>query len=475
MALGAAFHPNPYSRLMKGRTHMCRRARGALCILVLGVFVLLLGALGSLGTSPSAWGIGSVAAAPGERPPLVWVTRVSGVIDPPLADFLSRTMQRAADAGVEVLIIELDTPGGLDSSMRQIIQGELSAPMAVAIYVWPEGARSASAGVYIMMGSDVAAMAPKTNLGAAQPVSLGGEMDEEMKKKVVNDAAAYMRSLAQGSGRNTEWAEQAVRESVSLTAEEALAQNVIEFVAEDRGDLLEKMDGFTTNAKGLTLRTAGAEVVEVGMNWWERFLHVLANPEIAFVLLTIGIYGIIFELQTPGLGVGGVLGGLCILLGLYSLQILPVNYLGLALMVLAVGLFIAELFVQSYGLLAVGGTIALVFGGLLLFDVPSFLRVSWWVLGTVGVCTLAFFAFALTAVMRARRARPQTGKEVIVGSRAVVVHRLEPAGMVRLHGELWKARLEGADAAEEAAAEVGESVVVVGLDGLILRVRREQN
>ncbi|NLE73775.1 MAG: nodulation protein NfeD [Actinobacteria bacterium] len=442
-------------------------------------------ALMAMAGSGSEWIDLSLATAEtGERTAQVWVTRVDGVIDPPLATFLTKTMIRAAEAEAAALIIELDTPGGLDSSMRQIIQGELAAPIPVVIYVWPDGARSASAGVYIMMGADVAAMAPKTNLGAAQPVSLSGEMDEEMKKKVVNDAAAYIRGLAQGSGRNADWAEQAVRESVSLTAEDALSQNVIDFVASDRAALLMQLDGFTTKAKGLELDTAGAEVVEVGMSWWEQLLHVLANPEIAFILLTIGIYGIIFELQTPGLGVSGVLGGLCMLLGLYSLQILPVNYLGLALMALAIGLFIAEVFVQSYGLLAVGGTVALVFGGLLLFDVPDFLRVSWWVLGTVAVCTLAFFLFAMTAVVRARRAQPQTGKELIVGSRAVVVRRLQPVGVVKLSGELWKATLimdtrevatEGLGVSSPEPAEVGEIVVVVGLEGLNLRVRREHN
>lgn len=406
----------------------------------------------------------------------VWVTRVSGVIDPPVASFLSKTMQRAAKAGAQALIIELDTPGGLDSSMRQIIQAELGTPVAVVIYVWPEGARAASAGVYIMMGADVAAMAPKTNLGAAQPVSLGGEMDEEMKKKVVNDAAAYIRSLAEGSGRNADWAERAVRESVSLTASEALDEKVIEFVAADRDDLLRQMDGFTTKAKGITLRTAGAPVREVGMNFWERFLHVLANPEIAFILLTIGIYGIIFELQTPGIGVGGVVGALCILLALYSLQILPVNYLGLALMILALGLFVAEIFVQSYGLLALGGTVALVFGGLLLFDVPEFLRISWWVLGTVAACTLSFFAFALVKVLKARRARPQTGREQLIGLPAVVVRPLTPGGTVRVSGELWRAVLEPTAPGEQVgSASPGETVTVVGLDGLTLRVRKEES
>ncbi len=490
-----------------------RKQRGSRAKVRWGFFPAL--ALALLGILTAAWGLSgfeSGGGRPAERPPQLWVTEVSGAIDPPLAAFLVKTMEKAAEAGAEALIVKLDTPGGLDSSMRQIIQAQLAAPMAVVIYVWPEGARSASAGVYIMMASDVAVMAPKTNLGSAHPVALDGEMDEEMKKKVVNDAAAYIRGLAQGSGRNAEWAEEAVRESVSLTAEEALAQNVIDIVAANLPQLLEQMDGFNTKAKGLVLTTAAAEVVEVNMGWWDRFLHVLANPAIAFILLTIGMYGIIFELQTPGLGVGGVLGGLCILLGLYSLQILPVNYLGLALMLMAAGLFIAELFVQSHGLLALGGAVALAFGGFLLFDVPDFLRVSWWVLGTVAVCTLAFFVFAMSAVVRARLQRPQTGKELIVGSRAVVVRRLEPTGMVRLSGELWKAVLV-ADAGESApgvhgtsvtsgvsgtpgvraplgaggasgapgtpspapTAEVGEVVRVVGLDGLTLRVRRERN
>lgn len=456
-----------------------KRRRTATVILVLLALCGALcswGALGLIDAGPLR--LAEVEAQQQAVRPLVWVTRVSGVIDPPVATFLAKTMEEAAAAGAEALIIELDTPGGLDTAMRDIIQAELAAPLAVVVYVWPEGARAASAGLYIMMGADVAAMAPKTNLGAAQPVSLTGDMDEEMKKKVVNDAAAYIRSLAEGSGRNADWAEQAVRESVSLTAAEALEQNVIDIVAEDREDLLERMDGFTTNAKGLTLRTAGAEVVEVQMNWWERFLHVLANPEIAFILLTIGIYGIIFELQAPGIGVGGVVGALCILLALYSLQILPVNYLGLALIVLAFALFVAELFVQSYGLLALGGTVSLVLGGLLLFDVPEFLRVSWWVLGTVGACSLAFFGFVAGKVVSAHRAKPQTGQEQIVGSRAVVVRTLDPVGTVRMTGELWRAEVDReAQGSENAPPSIpaGRKVVVVGLNGLTLRVREEQD
>lgn len=405
------------------------------------------------------------AAADGSAAP-VWVTRVEGAIVPPLSAYLVRTMERARDAGAEALIIEMDTPGGLDSSMREIIQAEIDSSMPVIIYVYPQGARSASAGVYIMMGADVAAMAPQTNLGSAHPVSLTGEMDEEMKKKVTNDAAAYIRGLADTHGRNTTWVEQAVRESVSLTAEEAKAQNVIEFVAEDLDALLAQMDGYTTTPKGVTLHTAGAPVVEVSMSWREKFLHRLVDPNIIFILMLLGVYGLIFEFQNPGLGAPGIAGAISLLLAAYGLQLLPVNYVGLLLLAVAMVLYVAEVKIQSSGVLALGGTVALVLGGMLLFNSPgSVIRVDWVVIIIMALASLAFFAFVVSAVAAAHRRKPTTGSEAMLGQRGVAGNRLAPAGRVSIHGEIWQADAEGGE-----PIEAGTQIEVVGIEGLRLLV-----
>ena len=404
-------------------------------------------------------------AAEGKAP--VWVTQAKGIIDPALASYLVKTMERAAEAQAAALVVELDTPGGLDTAMRDIIQAQLSAPIPIVFYVYPQGARAASAGVYILMGSDVAAMAPQTNLGAATPVAIGGEMDDVMKAKVTNDAAAYISGLATNHERNAVWAERAVRESVSLTAEEALQQNVIEFVAADLPALLQAMDGYVTVPKGLTLQTAGAPVEEVSMGWIQRFLHTIANPDIAYILMTIGILGIITELSTPGLGGAGIGGVIALLLAFYSFQVLPVSLVGIALVVLAMILFIAEIFIQSHGVLGIGGAAALIAGGLLLFDTSaSFLKVSWPVVVAAGVIALAFFMFVIQAVARARRRPVATGAETLVGATGVVISPLSPQGQVRLHGETWKARTEGEDLLKD------ERIEVLRTEGLTLVVRR---
>jgi membrane-bound serine protease (ClpP class) len=395
------------------------------------------------------------------------VTKATGIIDPALAGFLTKTMEQAADAEAAALVIEIDTPGGLDTAMRQIIQGELDSPIPVVVYVFPEGARAASAGVYILMGSDVAAMAPQTNLGAATPVALSGTMDDTMKAKVTNDAAAYIIALAKNHGRNYTWAEQAVRSAASLPAEEALAQGVVDFVEPDLQSLLTAMDGFVTQPKGLVLHTAGAPVKEVEMGWTTDFLHGIANPDIAYILMTIGLLGIIFEIATPGLGVAGIAGVIALLLSFYGLAVLPVNYVGVALIVLAMILFIAEIKVQSHGILGIGGAVALVLGGLLLFDSSaSYLRVGWPVLLVVALLVLAFFTLV---VAKARKAlhRPQaTGAASLVGTEGVTISPLTPLGQVRVRGEIWKARTEG-----EALLK-DERIEVVAIEGLTLVVRR---
>jgi membrane-bound serine protease (ClpP class) len=397
----------------------------------------------------------------------VWVTSIDGVIDPVLANYVERTISRAQEAGAHALIVELDTPGGLDSSMRQIISAEIDSAIAVVFYVYPQGSRAASAGVYILMGSDVAAMAPQTNLGSAHPVAMGGEMDEEMQRKVVNDAAAYIRGLAIRHERNAEWAEQAVRESVNLTAEEALEENVIEFVAEDLDDLLQQMDGYVTVPKGITLATADAAIHRVSMGWHERLLHAVVNPNVAFILMLIGIYGLIFELQSPGLGIGGAIGLISLLLAFYAMQVLPVNFVGVALIVVAVILFVVEVIVPSFGALAAAGTVALVLGALLLFDAPeAFLRVDWTVIAIAVAVTVGFFLVVLRAVSRAMRSPTSVGVSSLVGEKAEVRLMLAPVGQVFVRGELWRAR------AEDGPIPEGEMVEVTAVDGMVLTVRR---
>jgi membrane-bound serine protease (ClpP class) len=434
-----------------------RMVRRALAMVLVAVAVLT---AGMAARPAAAQGAGASTPAP------VWVTRVTGAIDPPLAGYLEKTMQAAAQDGAGLLVVEIDTPGGLDSAMRQIIQAEIASPVAVAFYVWPQGARSASAGVYIMMGADLAAMAPQTNLGSAHPVSLTGAMDEEMKQKVTNDAAAYIKGLAVNHGRNAVWAEQAVRESVNLTAEEALGMNVIDIVAVDLDDLLRQADGRATTPKGVTLHTAGAPIHRVEMGWSVRLFHIVVDPNISFILLILGVLGLAVELAAPGIGVAGILGGISLLLSLYGLQVLPVSWVGLGLIALGMVFFVAEAHVHTLGALALGGLISLALGGLLIFNADqSALRVDWGVVVLVAVVAAGSFVFVIRAIARSRRAAPVTGVSGLVGSVGVVRAKLEPEGLVFATGELWKAVVEN------GSVEEGEEVEVIGVDGLTLRVR----
>jgi len=429
-------------------------------MLLAAVVLLVAGIAMSWGGAPPG-----AAAQTGAAP--VWMTKVSGIIDPALAGYLTKTMKQAADAGAAALVIEIDTPGGLDTAMRQIIQGELDSPIPVVVYVYPEGARAASAGVYILMGSDVAAMAPQTNLGAATPVALGGTMDDIMKAKVTNDAAAYIIALATNHGRNATWAEEAVRKSVSLPADQALAQNVVDFVEPDLPSLLTAMDGFVTQPKGLTLHTAGAPVKEVEMGWMATFLHAIANPDIAYILMTLGVLGIIFEIATPGIGAAGIAGVIALLLSFYSLAVLPVNFVGIALIVLAMIMFIAEIKVQSHGILGIGGAVALILGGLLLFNTSaSYLKVGRPVLIIVALLALAFFTLVVAKARGAMRRPQATGLTSLVGAQGVTLSPLDLQGQVRVRGEIWKARTEGESLLRD------ERIEVLRVEGLTLVVRR---
>lgn len=409
--------------------------------------------------TPAGW------ASPDE----VYVARVEGIIAPSLAEFFVSAIRKAEDGGAHAIIFELDTPGGLDTSMRIIIKEILRSPAPVIIYVSPSGARAASAGAFITIAAHVAAMAPGTNIGAAHPVQMGGgEADEEMNRKVENDAAAYIRGLAERRGRNATWAEDAVRKSVSATATEALRLKVIDVVAENRADLLAKIDGRTveTGAGKITLKTKAARIVEVEMSFRDKILSVISNPTIAYILLILGMAGLYFELSTPGAVLPGVLGGICLILAFYAFQTLPINYAGLLLIILGVILFIAEVKVVSHGILTIGGIAALILGSLMLIDSPApFLQISLSAILGVTAATTAFFVFAIGAVFRAHRRQPATGREGLVGQAGVARTRLNPDGLIFIRGEIWNAICaEG--------VEPGEQVQVTSVAGLKLKVKK---
>ena len=409
--------------------------------------------------TPAGW------ASPEE----VYVARVEGIIAPSLGDFFVSAIRKAEDGAAHAIVFELDTPGGLDTSMRVIIKEILRSPVPVIIYVSPSGARAASAGAFITIAAHVAAMAPGTNIGAAHPVQMGGgEADEEMTRKIENDAAAYIRGLAERRGRNAIWAEDAVRKSVSATATEALRLKVIDVVAENRADLLAKIDGRTveTGAGKITLKTKTAKIVEVEMGLRDKVLSVISNPTIAYILLILGMAGLYFELSTPGAILPGVLGGICLILAFYAFQTLPINYAGLLLIILGVILFIAEVMVVSHGILTIGGIAAMILGSLMLIDSPApFLQISLSAILGVTAATTAFFVFAIGAVFRAHRRQPATGREGLVGQAGVARTRLNPDGLIFIRGEIWNATCaEG--------VEPGEQVQVTAVAGLKLKVKK---
>lgn len=406
----------------------------------------------------------------------VRVLTVDGAISPATADYAIRGLRNAAEHGAELVVLRLDTPGGLDTAMRRIIREILASPVPVAAFVAPKGARAASAGTYILYASHIAAMAPATNLGAATPVQLGGgggresepgrekgaEGRDAMKEKQVNDAAAYIRSLAQLRGRNADWAEKAVREAVSLSAAEAKKLNVIDVVAEDTAALLEALDGRTVSVLGKSRRldTAGAVLVEVEPDWRSRVLAILADPNLALILMMLGIYGLIFEFSNPGYILPGVAGGICLLLALFALQMLPINYAGLALMFFGIACIVAEAFVPSFGALGIGGVVALVAGMVMLMDpdVPGY-GVPLPLVAAVGLVSAALVFATVSFAARARRRPVVSGREDLLGAQGVVVQD----GWARVRGELWRI-------ASRAPLAAGQEVRVTGLDGLVLSV-----
>ncbi|MBI2467290.1 MAG: nodulation protein NfeD [Candidatus Rokubacteria bacterium] len=396
--------------------------------------------------------------------------QIDGVISPVAVRLVSQAIERARAEGAAALVIHLDTPGGLERSMRSMVRDMLNAPVPVIVYVSPTGARAASAGAFITLAAHVAAMAPATNIGAAHPVAAGGgQVDKESMKKIENDAAAFIRSIAVERGRNADWAEKAVRASVSVTEREALKLGVIDLVAESLPDLLAKVDGrqVKTSAGTVTLQTKNAVVKPIEVGWRDRFLSVITDPNIAYILLMLGMLGLFFELANPGVILPGIIGGISLILALFAFQGLPINYAGLLLILLGIVLLIAEIKVVSHGVLTIGGVIALLLGSMLLVDTPeTALRISWKVILPVVATTGGIFVFAVSAGIRAQLRRPATGSEGLIGQVGVARTPLAPEGQVFVRGELWKAVAEAGTIAE------GERVRIVGVDSLTLTVTR---
>ncbi len=400
----------------------------------------------------------------------IYIAKLSGVINPVTSSYVIEAIHQAQAQDAQCLILQIDTPGGLDESMREVIKEMLGAEIPIVVHVFPKGARAASAGAFITLAAHIAAMAPGTNIGAAHPVSMGGQqIDSVMKEKVTNDAAAYIISIAKERKRNVRWAEDAVRKSISTAADEALKMKVIDLIAASEEELLAKLNGLKVKIGDTTvvIKTEGVKVVHYNMSLADRFLLTITNPNIAYLLLVLGFYGILFEIQNPGAIFPGVVGGISLILAFYSLHLLPVNYAGVALIVLALIFFTLELYVASHGLLGAGGVVSLILGSLMLFKSEvTFLRVSWEVIVVVVIITILFFAILLAFGIKAQFRKPVTGREGLVGEIGTVRADIsQTEGTIMVHGELWEAR-------SETKITKGSKVKVVKVDGMVLIVEK---
>ena len=395
-----------------------------------------------------------------------------GAITPACSDFIKLGIESAIKNKSECLIIKLNTPGGLLKSTRVIVSDILESKVPVVVYVSPGGAQAASAGVFITMAAHIAAMSSGTNIGAAHPVSLQGEQDSIMSEKATNDAAAFIRSISEKRNRNMKWAEDAVRKSLSLSETEALKQNVIDLISPNIEDLLKKINGkkIETVIGEKILNTGNAAVNEVEMTLSLKFLTILSDPNIAYILFMIGLYGLLFEIFNPGVIFPGVIGGICIILAFYSMHTLPINYAGLALIVFAIILFVLEIKVISHGILSIGGVISLIIGSIMLINVESGLEVvmiSWQVIALFVVLTILFFGFAITLGIKAQRRKPTTGVEGLIKEIGEAITDLNPEGEVRVHGEIWRAETI------EGKIESKSIVEIVEVHNLKLKVKKK--
>jgi membrane-bound serine protease (ClpP class) len=391
-------------------------------------------------------------------------------IHPACADYLHAGIETAVEEGAECVVIKLNTPGGLLKSTRVIVSEFLESNVPIVVYVSPSGAQAASAGVFITMAAHIAAMAPGTNIGAAHPVTMGIQ-DSVMIEKATNDAAAFIRTISEKRNRNVQWAEDAVRKSLSITENEALKENVIDTIANDVIELLELIDGMEieTVAGMKILNTRDAELVRIGMTASQKLLSILSDPNLAYILLMFGIYGLFFELYNPGAIFPGVFGGICLILAFYSMHSLPVNYAGLALILFAVILFILEIKVVSHGILSIGGVVSLFLGSIMLIDTESFLDamdISIELIILIVALTTAFFLFAITFGIKAQRKKVATGNEGIVGEKGVAISNLNPVGEVRVHGEIWSCE------SVDGNIKKGSAVSIIGIENLTLKVKR---
>lgn len=396
--------------------------------------------------------------------------KIDGSINPVTSGFIQRSLEEARKANAQCLLIELNTPGGLLKSTRVIVSDILKSSVPVVVYVAPGGAHAGSAGVFITLAANIAAMAPGTNIGAAHPVGMQGQTDSVMNEKATNDAAAFIRTIAQKRARNVEWAEEAVRKSISITETEALEKKIIDTIAVNVPDLLQKINGkmIVLESGTKTLDTKAATVQTVEMTWAEKILDLVSDPNVAYILLMLGIYGLFFELYSPGAIFPGVIGGICLILAFYAMHTLPVNYAGLALIVFAIILFLLEIKITSGGLLGIGGAVSLLLGSMMLIRPGStleFVKLSYGVIIPAVAITTLFFLFIVGMGLKAQRAIPVTGIEGMVGDVGETLDALDPYGMVQVHGEIWQAE------SVEGRIKKGEKVRVIGVENLKVQVK----
>lgn len=395
---------------------------------------------------------------------------VDGAIHPASAEFIRKAINKGKEEGAEAVVVQLNTPGGLLKSTRMIVGDILESEIPVVVYVSPGGAHAGSAGVFITMAAHVSVMAPGTNIGAAHPVGMqGGISDTVMNEKTTNDAAAFIRAIATKRNKNLEWAEEAVRKSVSISETEAVEKNVVDFVAKDFKSLLDSLNGrqVTTGSGTVTLQTANASVTVLEMNFWEKLLDKLSDPNIAYILMMIGFYGVLFELYNPGTMVPGIAGVICLILAFYAMHTLPVNIAGIALIIFAIILFLLEIKITSYGMLAIGGVISLFLGSVMLFRSTSDLEIiqlSLSVIIPATILTAIFFLVVIGLGLKAQKAKPYTGLDSLVGETGKSITVLNPEGSVSIHGEIWNAKSIG------GLIEAGKEVKVISQSGLTLKV-----